>query len=285
MNLPASDNPACAAVGDDAVLFALRRLGRSNRWAVVGKEPDTHADCIEVVRHEDKKVTGCDGRIVSEVWRHLLACGLVVPDGDVSGSLSSAWRLSNAGRIHLRRLMSRAGAPGTDTQVAKTAAASRESEPELRSKSQVQSRDESPLTWLRRRRDKVGRPLISAAEFDAGERLRADFTLGRMEAQVTSNWSPMAGHGGRKVMRDGELTISEAAVAARDRVRGALASVGPEMANVLLDVCCYLKGLESIERDAGWPQRSGKVVLGMALRMLARHYAGERDVHGRAGAA
>ena len=61
-------------------------------------------------------------------------------------------------------------------------------------------------------------------------------------------------------------------IAARERVCRALAAVGPDLAGVLIDVCCHLKGLEASEKASGWPQRSGKIILQIALRQLARHY-------------
>lgn len=48
--------------------------------------------------------------------------------------------------------------------------------------------------------------------------------------------------------------------------------MGPELAGVLIDICCELKGLEEAEKSHGWPQRAGKVVLQLALTRLARHY-------------
>jgi Domain of unknown function (DUF6456) len=131
---------------------------------------------------------------------------------------------------------------------------------------------ESPIGWLRRRRDKDGEPLISQAEFDAGERLRADFWFAQMTPRVTADWSSgPSGHARRAAPGHG-VEMQDGVIAARDRVHRALAAVGPELSGVLIDVCCHLKGLEEAERGAGWPQRCGKVVLRVALAGLARHY-------------
>jgi hypothetical protein len=140
---------------------------------------------------------------------------------------------------------------------------------------------ESPLAWLARRRGRDGRALIEPHQLQAGERLRAEFTRAQMMPRTTSNWaSPIST--GRRGERAGAFT--DAVIAARQRVRHALEGAGPEFAGLLLDVCCFLKGLEDIERERAWPARSAKVVLQLALERLARHYgyAGEARGSNRA---
>lgn len=127
---------------------------------------------------------------------------------------------------------------------------------------------ESPLLWLHRRRDADGNRLIGDAMFAAGERLRADFTFGNMTPRVTLNWTAAA-QGSRNPYG---ADPSESALAARQRVRRAVERVGPELSGVLIDVCCFLKRLEDVERDRRWPARSAKVILSLALQRLARHY-------------
>jgi hypothetical protein len=135
--------------------------------------------------------------------------------------------------------------------------------------------DESPIAWLRRRKDRNGEAMISQIQFDAGERLRADFYFAHMTPRTTTNWSSLSPmQRGRRygaAQRTGADMLDNAAAAA-ERVRRALAAVGPELSGVLIDVCCHLKGLEEAERAAGWPQRSAKIVLQLALTRLARHY-------------
>lgn len=128
---------------------------------------------------------------------------------------------------------------------------------------------ESPLAWLARRRGRDGRPMIEPHQLLAGERLRADFTRARLMPRTTSNWeSPISsGRGG-----GGAGVFTETMVAARQRVHQALDAAGPEFAGLLVDICCFLRGLEDIERARAWPTRSAKIVLQLALERLARHY-------------
>jgi hypothetical protein len=171
----------------------------------------------------------------------------------------ACWRLSAKGRDAVRRL--------TCGAVQRDITPPRDARPGFNA-------DESPLAWLRRRRGKDGSALISDAQFQAGERLRADFSFAQLGPRVTASWDAALGAaaGGRRGTSGGGVDIADNVLAARERVNRALSAVGPELASILVDVCCFLKGLEDLERSVGWPQRSGKIVLQIALTSLARHY-------------
>ncbi|WP_350333360.1 DUF6456 domain-containing protein [Coralliovum pocilloporae] len=141
---------------------------------------------------------------------------------------------------------------------------------QARPSSMHRNRDESPLGWLYSRKAADGRPMILSHQFEAGERLRRDFERGAMAKSITMDWTAVS-CGRIRGGRGGE-DLSDMAHRARERVRRALEAAGPDFAGLLLDVCCFLKGLAEVERERRWPPRSAKLVLKLALNSLARHY-------------
>lgn len=138
---------------------------------------------------------------------------------------------------------------------------------------------ESPLGQLARRKGRDGQGLVTAEEVAAGERLRADYERALIMPRLGIDWEAPIASGRKGGRRDGQRELSDGAMAARSRVEKALEAVGPELSGVLVDICCFLKGLERVERERGWPARSAKLLLKAALGVLARHYApqgGER---------
>lgn len=140
---------------------------------------------------------------------------------------------------------------------------------------------ESPLVWLSRRQGRDGRALIEQHQLQAGERLRREFTVAHLMPRTTSDWdSPLGAPGFNP-----DACSAEEMIAARQRVRRTLDAVGPEFAGLLIDVCCFLKRLEDVERERQWPARSAKVVLQFALTRLARYYGYGANAKGSARAA
>ncbi|MCG6859147.1 MAG: DUF6456 domain-containing protein [Salaquimonas sp.] len=128
---------------------------------------------------------------------------------------------------------------------------------------------ESPLTRLFTRKAHDGGSWLTRSQFAAGERLRADFERGRLRPRMTAVWDKPVSGG------NGMAELSDFALDARRRVERALDSLDPSLAGVSLDVCCFLKGLEQVERERRWPPRSAKLMLRTALAILAGHYGFE----------
>jgi len=124
---------------------------------------------------------------------------------------------------------------------------------------------ESPLGWL------VRRGMVSARQFEAGERLRADYERAQLPPSVTMRWDagPTASTArGAPAAMD----ASSAQIAAKQRFAAAIEATGSGLSDVLWRVVCAGEGMETAERALGWPARAGKVVLGLALDRLADHY-------------
>ncbi|SIN92472.1 DUF6456 domain-containing protein [Vannielia litorea] len=132
------------------------------------------------------------------------------------------------------------------------------------------NRAESPVTALARRREKDGKPFLSADLVAAAERLREDFEMAQMGPRVAQNWDNFLTGGTR-----GQFDTSGPAngpAASRARVAQALRDLGPGLGDMVLRCCCFLEGLEAAEKRMGWSARSGKIVLRIALQRLKQHY-------------
>ncbi len=123
---------------------------------------------------------------------------------------------------------------------------------------------ESPLGWLR------ARGHVDARQFEAGERLRADYETAALGPRVTMHWdaSPRAPRGSPPNGLDPTL----AQISAKRRFDLAIAAAGPGLADILWRVICAGEGMVAAEKALRWPSRAGKLVLCLALDRVASHY-------------
>ncbi|NDV00647.1 DUF6456 domain-containing protein [Pseudoroseicyclus tamaricis] len=132
---------------------------------------------------------------------------------------------------------------------------------------------ESPLSGLARRRDRKGKPFLPRPLVAAGERMREDYELSRLGPPLQAAWEAHVEAGAPTAFDPPAPPAGDAgAEAARERLLTALEELGPGLADVALRCCCFLEGMEALERRMGWSARSGKVVLRIALQRLERHY-------------
>ena len=124
---------------------------------------------------------------------------------------------------------------------------------------------ESPLGWL------LSRGHLSIRQFDAGERLRADWERAQLSPSVTMSWdaAPMGRQrGGSSLGPD----LSGSQIDARRRFDLAIEAAGPGLSDILWRVVCAGEGMRDAETALGWPARAGKLVLTLALDRVAAFY-------------
>jgi hypothetical protein len=121
---------------------------------------------------------------------------------------------------------------------------------------------ESPLSWL------AARGLVDARQLEAGERLRGDYERAQLGPSVTMRWDAARVDGGG----GDRLDPTAAQIAAKRRFDAATAALGRGLADVAWRVICAGEPMTAAEKALGWPSRSGRVVLTLALDRLADHY-------------
>jgi hypothetical protein len=103
---------------------------------------------------------------------------------------------------------------------------------------------------------------------EAGERVRRLVEWAQLQPRLTMTYSGSRIAGGPQHKND----ISDLAVDARRRLAEIHEQLPADCVSVVLDVCGFLKGLQEVEKDRGWPRRSAKLVLRIGLEQLAQHF-------------
>lgn len=243
---------------------ALIRLLETLAEPSASAAPSDLEDATLVVLAPRNGVTVVRARLPDEAGKMAVAQGLAVW---MREGASRRLRLTEEGRAFLRRR-------ATDDEALDPFRAQHgEHErraPEKGVRPALVNEAESPLAWLARRKGADGRPFLEHAQIEAGERIRRDMEQAQILQRVTANWD-VATAASRRGAGAG-AAVTEVAMDARRRLSRAFEAVGPDLAGLLIDVCGYLKGMEPVERERGWPPRAGKVVLKIALDRLAEHY-------------
>ncbi|GGO92008.1 DUF6456 domain-containing protein [Stakelama pacifica] len=137
--------------------------------------------------------------------------------------------------------------------------------PSGRGRSVTVNLNESPLGWLK------ARGMISDAQYEAGERVRADYETASLGPCVTMRWDSGPRAPARGAAPD-HVDPSHVRIAAKDRFDGAIAAAGPGLSDIVWRVICANETLPNAEKALGWPVRAGKLVLTLALDRIADFY-------------
>ena len=134
-----------------------------------------------------------------------------------------------------------------------------------RARSVAVNLSESPLGWLH------ARGHLSDRQFDAGEKLRADWERAHLAPRITMRWDAAPVAGGKR-RTPAALNETEAQLAAKQRFTSAIDHLGSDLSDIAWRIICGGEGTPVAEKNLGWPARSGKLVLKIALDRLADFY-------------
>jgi hypothetical protein len=134
-----------------------------------------------------------------------------------------------------------------------------------RARSVTVNLSESPLGWLH------ARGHLSDRQFDAGEKLRADWERAHLAPRITMRWDATPVSGGKR-SAPAASNETELQIAAKQRFADAIDHLGSDLSDIAWRIICGGEGTPLAEKNLGWPARSGKLVLKIALDRLADFY-------------
>jgi hypothetical protein len=76
--------------------------------------------------------------------------------------------------------------------------------------------------------------------------------------------------------------LTHVALDAKRRFNEAISAAGPGLSDILWRVVCAGEGVPEAEKGLGWPLRSGRLVLTLALDRIAAYYRLPQDKKGEA---
>ena len=124
---------------------------------------------------------------------------------------------------------------------------------------------ESPLAWLHT----YGH--LTDRQFLAGEKLRSDFEQGGLAPRVTMSWEHLPTARGKR-SAPSPSSPTDRTVSAKQRFDGGVQALGRDLSDIAWRVICAGEAMPVAEKSMGWPARSGKLVLRIALDRLADYY-------------
>lgn len=133
---------------------------------------------------------------------------------------------------------------------------------------------DAPLHVLARRNRSDGGAWLPPELVAAALRFRESWEIAQIGGGLTRDWEALvAGRlaEGRGVA--GPQGAPTRRLEAEEALSAAIRALGPDLAETVLLGVCQEQGMEDIEKRLAFPARSGKIVLRIALRMLARHYS------------
>jgi hypothetical protein len=117
------------------------------------------------------------------------------------------------------------------------------------------------------------RPLVERpiAQDEKTRKASRSVTVNLAESPLSWSWDNMPMSRNRRAAPS-PLSQSERVLAAKSRFDDAILALGGDLSDIAWRVICAGEGIPVAERGMGWPARSGKLVLRIALDRLAQHY-------------